>query len=319
MKRVMRYVVAVGAVAACLAGGAVHGADAPAGRITISGAWALYPMVVKWSEEYRKINPGVRIDISAGGAGKGMADALGGAVDLGMVSRDVVQAEVKKGAWWIPVVKDAVVPTANAGNPLIAKLMARGVKRSEFAGMFRTNTVATWSQLTGDAKAVALHVYTRSDACGAAETWAKYLGCNQEDLEGTAVYGDPGLAEAVRSDTLAVGYNNIGFAYDQASKRPVKGIAVLPIDLNDDGRIGTNEDFYATMDEITRAIADGRYPAPPARDLNLVAKGCPANPAVVDFLRWILTDGQKYVAEAGYIGLTGEKLAGALEKIGGTR
>jgi len=41
------------------------------GTLTLSGAWALYPMAVRWAEEFRKINPEVRIDISAGGAGKG--------------------------------------------------------------------------------------------------------------------------------------------------------------------------------------------------------------------------------------------------------
>lgn len=46
------------------------------GEIQLSGAFALYPMAVKWAEEFRKIHPKVRIDISAGGAGKGITDAL---------------------------------------------------------------------------------------------------------------------------------------------------------------------------------------------------------------------------------------------------
>lgn len=50
--------------------------------ISLSGAFALYPLVVKWSEEYQKEHPGIRFNISAGGAGKGMADALSGTVDL---------------------------------------------------------------------------------------------------------------------------------------------------------------------------------------------------------------------------------------------
>jgi phosphate transport system substrate-binding protein len=52
------------------------------GQISISGAFALYPMVVKWADEYKKINPGVRFDISAGGAGKGLSDALNGMVEI---------------------------------------------------------------------------------------------------------------------------------------------------------------------------------------------------------------------------------------------
>lgn len=53
--------------------------------IRISGAWALYPMMVKWGEEYKKIRSDMRIDISAGGAGKGVMDALSQLTDIGMV------------------------------------------------------------------------------------------------------------------------------------------------------------------------------------------------------------------------------------------
>ncbi len=79
--------------------------------ISISGAFALYPLVVKWAEEYKKEYPEIRFNISGGGAGKGMADALSGAVDLGMFSREIHQAEKDKGVWWIGLTIDAVVPT----------------------------------------------------------------------------------------------------------------------------------------------------------------------------------------------------------------
>ena len=96
------------------------------GIITMSGAWALYPMAVKWAEEFQKIHPHIRIDIAAGGAGKGMADVLARLVDIGNVSRDIYPAEIEKGAWWVSVTKDAVVPTCNAKNPFIEKLLTKG-------------------------------------------------------------------------------------------------------------------------------------------------------------------------------------------------
>ena len=63
--------------------------DTLKGEISFSGAFALYPMVVKWADEFRKLHPNVRIDISGGGAGKGMTDALAKVVDLGMVPREI--------------------------------------------------------------------------------------------------------------------------------------------------------------------------------------------------------------------------------------
>jgi len=213
------------------------------GTITLSGAWALYPMVVKWAEEFQKINPQVRIDVAAGGAGKGMADCLAEVVDIGMVSREIYPAEIEKGAWWVSVTKDAVVPTVNTNNPVLKELLAKGVTKESFINVWITEQINKWGQVAGNENTDSVHVYTRSDACGAAKTWAKFLGKNQEDLLGVGVYGDPGLAEAVKKDTLGIGFNNINYAYDTETKKQLDQVRVLPIDINGNGVIDADEDF----------------------------------------------------------------------------
>jgi phosphate transport system substrate-binding protein len=286
------------------------------GKMTISGAWALYPMAVKWAEEFHKLHSNVIIDVSAGGAGKGMADALSGAVDLGMVSRSISPAEIEKGVWWVSVVKDAVVPTINESNPFLNQLLNRGITKKEFEDIWVTGSLKSWDALFGGTGNYPIHVFTRSDACGAAQTWASYLGYAQEDLLGVGVYGDPGLAEAVRTDKLAIGYNNINYAYDRKTKKEVKGIRVVPIDLNTNNSIEKEEEFYGNLDEITQAIATGNYPSPPARDLHFVSRGVPSKRIVVEFIRWVLTEGQSSVSEGGYIKFPKEKLREQLEKLG---
>ena len=285
------------------------------GTIKISGAWALYPMVVKWGEEFQKIHPNVRIDISAGGAGKGMADVLGGMVDIGMVSREIYPEEIENGAFWVAVTKDAVVPTVNENNPVLETLMRQGIKKQSLVDLWITGDITTWGEVVGMDVSDEINVYTRSDACGAAETWAEYFGeYYQEDLLGVAVYGDPGLAEAVRQDYLGIGYNNLNFAYDASTGEPVAGIQVLPIDLNGNGVIDEGENFYATKYELMEAIGAGVYPSPPARDLNLVTKGAPTG-LTKEFIDWCLTEGQQYVTETGYVPLSEEKLEGERAKI----
>jgi phosphate transport system substrate-binding protein len=285
------------------------------GKISLSGAWALYPMAVKWAEEFRRLYPEVQIDISAGGAGKGLTDALNGMVDIGMVSRDIYPEELKGGAYPISTVKDAVVPVANASNPAINDILTKGMKKEAAADIWITGKAKTWSQVVGTTSNDPIHVYTRSDACGAAEVWAKYFGKKQEDLLGSGVYGDPGLALAVQKDLLGIGYNNIGYAYDHATRQQLQGIRVVPLDLNNNGKIDAEESFYNTFDEIVNAIAQGKYPSPPARDLFFVTNGKPQNRVVVEFIRWALTEGQKYVKEAGYINLSQEKLDTELKKL----
>ncbi|MDR0385215.1 MAG: PstS family phosphate ABC transporter substrate-binding protein [Prevotellaceae bacterium] len=285
------------------------------GEISISGAFALYPLAVKWAEEFQNLHPGVKIDISAGGAGKGMTDVLANVVDLGMVSREIYPPETEKGAVEFAVAKDAVVATVNSQNPDLDGLMKTGLTRDAAIKLWITSEYKTWGQITGSTSTDAIHVYTRSDACGAAETWALWMGKKQEDLVGTGVFGDPGLATAIQKDALGIGLNNIGYVYDETSRKPNPEMLPLPVDVNNNGILDPEELFYDTKDDFIKAIGDDRYPSPPARDLYLVSNGISEKPEVVEFLKYVMTDGQKHNVPAGYISLPEEKLKTGLMKL----
>jgi phosphate transport system substrate-binding protein len=284
------------------------------GTITVSGAFALYPMMNVWADEFKKLNPGVNFDISAGGAGKGMTDALSGAVDIGMISRDITKDEEAKGAFWVGVTKDAVFPMINANNPVLADIKAKGIKASVFIDIYITGKIKTWGEVVGRPEVTdEIHVYTRSDSCGAADAWAKYLGnMKQEDLQGIGVNGDPGLTDAVVKDALGIGYNNLAYAFDPASGSPVAGAAVAPVDTNENGTADPDE-VADTKTKAIELVATGKYPSPPARVLNLVTKGKPTG-VVQAFIIWTLTGGQKYVLEAGYVQLPQDQITAFLQK-----
>ena len=264
-----------------------HGKEVLSGYITLSGAFALYPLAIQWADEFRRLHPGVDIDISAGGAGKGITDVLADQVDIAMVSRELKPQEKEKGALAFAVAKDAVVATINRDNLEYQRFLKTGLSQAEakriWAGKTRFN------------------VYTRSDACGAAETWAAFLDTKQEDLKGTGVYGDPGMAQTLQKDVNGIGFNNIGYAYNDKTHKPMSGLAIVPIDVNGNGRVDADEQFYGTLDELMEAIADGKYPTPPARNLYLVTAGKPKNPVVVAFLKYVRTKGQRLNGPAGFV------------------
>lgn len=222
--------------------------------------------------------------------------------------------EKQNGAFPIAVVKDAVVPTINASNPLLKELKAKGLSR-ETAAKLWNDEYKTWGQVLGTSSKIPVHVFNRSDACGAGETWAAWFGKRQEDLGGTAVFGDPGVAAAVQKDKVGIGYNNIAYAYDQKTKQPYAGLAILPLDIDGNGKIDPDEDFYQNTITLMTAIANNKYPSPPARELYLVSNGVPTNPVVIEFLKYILTEGQKYANQTGYIGLSKATLQKELDKL----
>jgi len=284
------------------------------GTITISGAFALYPLMVRWGEEFQKLHPDVKFDISAGGAGKGMTDALSGAVDIGMVSRAIAPEEEQKGAFWVSVTKDAVFVVVNEKNPVLADIKTKGFTKEVLSKIYITGEITTWGQVIGKPEITdPIHVFTRSDSAGAPDAFAKYLDKKQEDLLGIGVSGDPGLLDAVIKDPLGIGFNNLNYAFDANSGVPASGAYVASLDANTNGKVDP-EEVYNTKQQAIAAIKTGKYPSPPARDLNLVTKGKPTG-LFLTFIKWILSDGQKFIDEVGYIQLPNEQLSGEINKL----
>ena len=293
----------------------VSSGESLSGTISVSGAFALYPMMTVWAEEFTKLHPGVQFDVQGGGAGKGMTDTIAGAVDIGMISRTIKPEEEAQGIFWVSVTKDAVFPIISFENPVADQIFAKGISQEVFHKIYITGEITTWGEVIGDPSITdEIHVFTRSDAAGAAEQWAKYSGGKaQEDLKGIGVNGEPSMVDTIIKDPLGIGYGNLNSIFDLGAGFLVPGILIPPMDINANGQADADE-VYEVKDDAFNAVAGGTYPSPPARFENLATKGKPAG-LTLAFIEWILTDGQKYLEAAGYIPLTPEQQAESLAKL----
>ncbi len=312
---VVPQVPATAAPAATEAPTAAPTAEPLSGTISVSGAFALYPMMTVWADEFTKLHPDVQFDVQGGGAGKGMTDVLSGAVDIGMISRDIKPEEESQGAFWLAVTKDAVFPIVSAQNPVAADIASKGISQEIFNKIFITGEIKTWGEVVGKPEIKdEIHVYTRSDSAGAAEMWAKFSGGKvQDDLKGIGINGEPALMDTVVKDPLGIGYANLNSVFDMASGLIVPGVIIPPIDVNKNGQADAEEIFKVKEDAFS-AVASGKYPSPPARFENLATKGKPTG-LVLAFIEWILTDGQQYLTQAGYVPLTPDQQAESLAKL----
>jgi phosphate transport system substrate-binding protein len=285
------------------------------GTISVSGAFALYPMMTVWAEEFTKLHPDVQFDVQGGGAGKGMTDTIAGAVDIGMISRSIKDEETTQGIFWVSVTKDAVFPIINAENPVAAQILEKGISQEIFGKIYITGEITTWGQVIGDPTITdEIHVFTRSDSSGAAEQWAKFGGGKaQEDLKGVGVNGEPSILGEIIKDPLAIGYGNLNSIFDLTSGTLVPGIVIPPIDIDNNGKADAVE-IYKVKEDAFGAVANGTYPSPPARFENLATMGKPEGLSLA-FINWILTDGQQYLESAGFVPLTPEQQAESLEKL----
>ncbi|HEY2726095.1 MAG TPA: hypothetical protein VGI61_02900, partial [Parafilimonas sp.] len=219
--------------------------------------------------------------------------------------------------WYIALAKDAVFPTINANNPYIDSLKKRGVTQVELKNVFVDDNLLTWEGLSGikNEKQHKINVYSRSDASGAAESWAAFFNIRQDNLKGIAMMGDPGIADAVKKDINGIGFNNTQYIFDIQTGNKTPGIEILPLDVNGNGKIDSAENFYDNLNSVETAVLNGNYPSPPVRDLYFVCKQKPTDQIILDYFKWVLTDGQLYIKNAGYVPLPADVIQQQLQKL----
>ena len=269
------------------------------GDFTISGAFALYPLVQKWADDFLIIHPDVKIAVLRTGTGQGIADLLEKKVQLVMISRPLTVEEKEAGLWVLSVAKDGVAPIVNQNNPYLRRIINQGLSPDEFQKLFTSQEPVKWADLldtTGMEKAV---VFTREDESGAADVMAGFFFKKATDLRGIKVTGDEEMIKNVQQNPLAIGFCNFSFAFTVPSGERKENIQVVPFDLDYDNKINRKELPFENLEIAHRSIWLGIYPETLCRELTIGSIGKPSDPAIKEFLKYILTEGQESVKELG--------------------
>ena len=230
------------------------------GSFSISGAYALYPLVRKWSDDFMKINPAVKIVVTPGGTGQGIEDLLAKKNQLAMISRPLTNEEQTDGIWVLPVAKEGVAPIVNQKNPFIKRILQRGITPEKLINLFTGGKSMTWGELLDTTVKEKALVYTRADESGAADVWANFLWKEISDLKGIKVVGDSEMIKSIQANPLAIGYCNFSYAFEPVTGERIKDIQVMPIDLNFDRIIGKKEVPFINIKKAHRGLWLGYYP-----------------------------------------------------------
>ena len=256
--------------------------------IQITGTRFFYPLVEKWAEEYRKQHPDVEVVVKFG-----LPNA-----DISMTGTPVEKEDAAKGRYTV-VSKFAVVPIVNAQNPAWTDLQKKGLATADFEKIYFRGDQQQNNFLLASGVAVPIRVYTRG-AC-ASETFSRHFGRRINDLANldTKIADDNVLLQNVLNDSLGVAYNNLGFVYDLRTRRQRPGIRVVPVDLNGNGRIDPDENFYDNLDLLIEKLETAHIDLPPVGKMVFIYKE--ERPEVKDFVNWIATNGQQYNHALGFL------------------
>ncbi|MGE3955628.1 MAG: phosphate ABC transporter substrate-binding protein PstS [Vicinamibacterales bacterium] len=330
--------VLVAALATACGGGqpAGEGKDAAAatGTLSINGAGATfpYPIYSKWFDEYRKANPQVEINYQSIGSGGGIRQVSNETVFFGATDGPMTDEQLKAAPGPIlhfPTVLGADVPVYNLPGlnadlkftgPLLADIFLGKVTKWSDPAIAMVNPGVSLP-------ATDITVVHRSDGSGTTYIWVDFLSKVSTEWKekvgvstsvnwpvGVGGKGNEGVAGLVSQTPGSIGYveliyalqNKIAFgAVQNASGEFVKASTDAVTAAAASAAASMPADFRVS---ITNAAGSGAYPVASFTWLLLYEdpKDKARGKAMVDFMKWALTDGQAFAAQLGYAPLPGD-------------
>ncbi len=276
-KRVTLLLAAVLFVNAACGGGPGTGGSAKS--ITIKGSDTMVILGQRWAETYMGLHPDVRIQVTGGGSGTGIAALINGGTDICEASRPMKDKEKEqirqrhgKDVKEIPVALDGVAIYVNDSSPI--KELSRAQLKAIYTGSY-----SNWRDVGGKDERIV--PYSRENNSGTYVFFKEHV-LNNEDYarEIQTLPGTAAVVNAVSKDPASIGYGGIAYA---------QGIRAVPI---------KRDDASAAVHPSLETVQSGQYPL--SRNLYFYTVGEPAGD-VKAFVDWVLgPEGQKICEMVGY-------------------
>ena len=295
-------------------------------QINGAGATFPYPIYSKWFAEYNKLHPNIQINYQSQGSGAGIQQLTKQTVFFGASDGPMTNEQLQNAPGRVlhfPTVLGAVVPVYNIPN-LTAELKFNGAVLADiFLGKItKWNDPALTALNSGvNLPATDITVAHRADGSGTTYIWVDYLSKVSPQWKskvgvatsvnwptGVGGRGNEGVAGLVRQTPGAIGYveliyalqNKIAYGSVQnAGGEFVKASVDAVTAAAAQASTQMPADFRVS---ITNAPGKGVYPISSFTWLLLYenAKDKAQAKTMVDFMKWALTEGQKYCADLGY-------------------
>jgi phosphate transport system substrate-binding protein len=264
--------------------------------VVVTGARFSYKLVEKWIDDYNKVNPNVQIIVEA----RGSADPLKFDILAEVYEQD---EEIKSKREYINVGRYAILPVATASSSFAKTYGEKGLNNDLIKQIFFHDIFADHDKQK--TIKVPYTVYTRLQKAGVPTVFAKYFGYQQKDIKGNGIAGaDSHLVKAVLRDSTGVTYLPLPLIYDEQARKPIEGLAVLPVDLNGNGRVSDEEKFFDNADKVIEqleAAAPRDIKNIPIAYLHLSVDKVNASAEAIDFLKWVNENGQADLHKFGYL------------------
>ncbi|MDR0712019.1 MAG: hypothetical protein LBF67_06725 [Prevotellaceae bacterium] len=267
--------------------------------IQIEGTKFIHPIVEKWIVEYKKENPDTRINIKA-------TQEKGEHTDLQIVAGTVPSEDSSAGKV-IYVGRYALIPVSNPQNPLLEKA-GKGLKKKDLVNLIFEKDMLD-EDFDSDEKAkYAATVYTRESKSPTAIALAEYFHRSPEKIKGKKVFGDEiYLLNAIRKDKTGITFNTLNYVYDLQSRQLKSEISILPLSLKSKQKEALESH---NVDRVISLLEEVEVEAIPVENFGLKIRARREDSKeVAHFISWILSHGQKFNHEYGFLTLDDKTFA----------
>ena len=251
------------------------------------GSDTLVNLALAWAERYMELNPDVRLSVTGGGSGTGIAALINGTVDIANASRQMKSEEIDaaeaNGVSPVEfvVARDAIAVVVHLSNPV------NTLTFQQISDIY-TAKITNWQEVGGEDRPIVL--LSRESNSG---TYVYFLEnvvrMGREDSSllfspGTLLMpSSEGITSEVSENPNAIGYDGLGYVTAEQKVVAVASDAAGPFVL-----------------PSVATVNDGSYPI--ARPLFMYTAGEPTG-QIEAYLAWVTGEGQAVVPEVGFVPL----------------
>lgn len=246
-------------------------------------------LALVWAENYQAANQDVRISVTGGGSGTGLAALVNGTVDVANASRQIKpeeQDQIAQGghqAVEYVVASDAIAVIVNPGNPI------QNLTLEEISRIYK-GEINNWAELGGENRPIVrlsretnsgTHVYFLEEVIRLGSSEDKSIFSADTLL----LPSSEGIITEVRDNPNAIGYDGLGYVTPD-----VKVISVAA------------DRSHSYVQPTIETVKDGSYPI--SRDLYMYTTESPSQ-VVQNYLEWVYSaEAQQIVSELGFVPVT---------------
>lgn len=268
------------------------------GSIKVYCTQDLYHLTSKLASEYGSIHPNLRIEVNNVSQSTISKTANTGE-NIRFVSDEVYQKIMGEPLWKIAIGRDVIVPIINSKNPFIEEINKQGVSTIELAQIFGNPEIQSWGTLLKNNQTTPVNYYMIDDE-SIKTVVSNFLHVHQIALNGIHVANEKELISSIQNDPNALGFCKMINMLNFSNHSMVDHIKLLPIDRNDNDTIDYKESIYGDLSALSRGVWIGKYPPALFHNIYAVSAVKPTNEIELEFLKWVLTDGQQFLNQNGY-------------------